>query len=332
MSPARTPHRPPATELIAVGNTCVDLFIPHHETPKPGGISRIPSFDAVPGGNGANTAVTSARLGVRTALAGVLGDDVFGRYLREFVAEEGVDTSLLELLPGRSSPATLVFNDEHGERSFVHHPGTNTEFFLPRAALECRPEVFHFAAPELLPGLWPAGIETAAKTLRARGVRVSMDLFAVEGDVPAAEVVEAHRRVLRHVDMVFPNEDEARCVTGRSDLHDVMDYFHDLGIRIAVVKRGAEGATISWDGNREEVSTRTVAVLDTCGAGDSFVGGFLAAILRGRRPLEAAEFGCAIGTLCVERRGSLTATGDRDRLSEVLERFDFPGKSTIPKG
>ncbi len=318
-------------ELIAVGNTCVDLFVPHHEAPKPGGISRIATLDAVPGGNGANTAVTAARLGVSTALAGVLGDDVFGRYLRDFLAGEGVDTSLLELLPGRSSPTTLVFNDEHGERSFVHHPGTNNEFFLPRGALECHPGVFHFAAPELLPALWPAGVEAAAKALKERGVRVSMDIFAVEGDAPAAALVEAHRRVLRHADMVFPNEDEARCITGRADLRDIMAYFHDLGIRIAVVKRGARGATISWDGNLEDVPTAAVTVLDTCGAGDSFVGAFLAALLRGRSPLEAAEFGCAVGTLCVERRGSLTATAEPERLSEVLERFAFPGKGAIRK-
>ena len=236
-----------------------------------------------------------------------------------------------ELLPGQSSPTTLVFNDERGERSFVHHPGTNEEFFLPPAALECRPDVFHFAAPELLPGVWPTGIEAAAKTLGERGVRVAMDIFAVDGDVPATELIEAHRRVLQHVDMVFPNEDEARCITGHSDLRDAMAYFHDLGIGIAVVKRGAAGATVSWDGHLEDVSTDAVEVLDTCGAGDSFVGGFLAAILRDRSPLEAAELGCAIGTLCVERRGALTATGDRERLSEVLRRFDFPGKDSISR-
>lgn len=317
-------------ELIAVGNACVDLFVPHHVPPKPGGISKIPSFEAVPGGNGANTAVTAARLGVRTALAGVLGDDLFGRHLRDCVEAEGVDTSLLELLPGRSSPTTLVFNDEDGERSFVHHPGTNTEVFLPAAVVDARCDVFHFAAPELLPGLWPTGAEAVAKQLRERGVRVSMDVFAVEGDAPAAEVIEAHRRVLRHVDMVFPNQDEARCITGCSGLRDMTAYLHDLGVRIAVIKRGARGAAVSWEGNYEEVPTRSVRALDTCGAGDSFVGAFLAATLRGRNPREATEFGCAVGTLCVERRGSLTATGDRNRLAEVLKRFDFPGRSAIP--
>lgn len=320
-----------SAELITLGNTCVDIFVPHHEQPPPGGISRIPSLEAVPGGNGANTAVTAARLGVRTALAGVLGDDLFGRYLRDFMGSEGIDTSLLELLDGRSSPATLVFNDDEGERSFVHHPGTNAEFHLGSAAVHAPCAVFHFAAPELLPGFWPDGVEAAAVKLKEKGVRLGMDVFAVEGEGDPTAVVEVHRRVLAHMDMVFPNEDEARCITGRTRRRDMVAYLHEVGVRIVVIKRGGDGATVSWDGHYEEVPTDAVEVLDTCGAGDSFVGAFLAATLRGRNPREATEFGCALGTLCVRSRGALTATADRDRLAEVLKRFDFPGKTTISK-
>ena len=69
--------------LAIIGNCCADIYIPPHETPPAGGIERIPRPRVELGGNGANTAVTAARLGVSTALAGVLGDDIFGRHLRQ---------------------------------------------------------------------------------------------------------------------------------------------------------------------------------------------------------------------------------------------------------
>ena len=70
-------------ELIIIGNCCADIYIPAHQPPPPGGIERIPQVRVEIGGNGANTAVTAARLGASTALAGVLGDALFGCHLRE---------------------------------------------------------------------------------------------------------------------------------------------------------------------------------------------------------------------------------------------------------
>ena len=83
-------------ELIIIGNCCADIYIPAHQPPPPGGIERIPQVRVEIGGNGANTAVTAARLGASTALAGVLGADLFGCPLRQALASEGIDLSLLD--------------------------------------------------------------------------------------------------------------------------------------------------------------------------------------------------------------------------------------------
>ena len=121
--------------LAIIGNCCADLYIPPHDPPPPGGIERIPRPRVELGGNGANTAVTAARLGVPTALAGVLGDDVFGGHLRELLTAEGIDLSLLLTRENCGAPVTLVLNDQAGERSFVHHSGSNDSWELPAAAL-----------------------------------------------------------------------------------------------------------------------------------------------------------------------------------------------------
>lgn len=307
----------PAFDLITIGNVCVDIYVPPYAPPPRGGITILPSLNVLPGGNGANTAITARRLGLRTALAGVLGDDIFGRYLKGFLEEEGVDTSLLELIPGEASPSTLVLNDSSGERSFVHHPGSNARFRLPPGALDASCRVFHFAAPELLPGLWPRGALEAARELKARGRRLSLDTFAVPHPADPMSVAREHSPLLALMEMVFPNESEARLITGRDALPDVTESLHSLGVRTVVVKRGEKGALLSADGFTEDVPASSVEVIDTCGAGDSFSAGFIAATLGGLDPRASTRVGCALGTLCVAYQGALTGTADTLRLEAV---------------
>lgn len=312
----------PCFDVITIGNVCCDIFVPDHVRPRPGDLVTIPSLTAVSGGNGANTAVTLARLRVPTALAGVLGNDLFGRHLANMLQDAGVDISLLRLLQGRSSPATLVFNDlPTGERSFVHHPGTNTDFKLPPEALTTPTRIFHLAAPELLPGVWPRDAVALARHFRDRGVTVTLDTFAVEDQGDPGRLVREHEDLLRSVDMAFPNESEARLVTGKQDLGDVARRLHELGIKVVAIKCGERGAIVSWSDHQVEVAADRVKAIDTCGAGDNFAAGFLAGHLRGMDPVDSTRLGCALGGLCVSHRGSTTGTEDGARLATILARF-----------
>lgn len=308
--------------LAIIGNCCADLYIPPHVPPPPGGIERIPRPRVELGGNGANTAVTAARLGVPTALAGVLGDDLFGKHLRQLLKADGIDLSLLETKTDCGAPVTLVLNDQDGERSFVHHGGSNDAWELPADTLARRWEIFHMAAPELLGTFWPGPCLDAARRIRKAGIKLSLDVFVCESAVKAGEdPAEAHAPLLELADMVFPNEAEARAITGRDTAEDILSCLHDMGIHIAVIKRGDRGAIVSWDGRVEEVPAARVTAVDTCGAGDNFVGAFLAGLTRGLDPLECARLGCELGTLCVQRKGSVSASSDAGKLGELLERY-----------
>src|SRR5262245_59580863 len=174
-------------DLLTIGNICIDVFLPPHSPPPRGGISLIPSLSVVPGGNASNTAIAAARMGARTGVGGVLGDDLFGRHLREFLAGERVDVSRLFLLAGRQSPATVVLNDKTGERSFVHYPGTDADFALPAEVQQAPARIFHFAAPELLGAFWPERCLAAARELRKQGRRITLDTFVSQGSSAQAE-------------------------------------------------------------------------------------------------------------------------------------------------
>ena len=308
-------------DLIIIGNCCADLYIPAHQPPPPGGIERIPQLRVEIGGNGANTAVTAARLGASTALAGVLGDDLFGRHLREALDSEGIDLSLLESREDTGAPVTLVLNDADGERSFVHHGGSNDTWEISAAAIEAPCRVFHMAAPEILGSFWGEPCLDTAHGLKKAGVQLSLDFFVPPEELQKTEARDTHRPLLEIADMVFPNELEARAITGKDTIDDILASLHDTGVSLAVIKRGAEGAVISWDGNREDIPAAGVQAIDTCGAGDNFVGGFLAGRIKGLDPLECAKLGCELGTLCVQRKGAVTASSDRQKLEPLLERY-----------
>ena len=308
--------------LAIIGNCCADLYIPPHQAPAPGGIERIPRPGVELGGNGANTAVTAARLGVPTALAGVLGDDLFGRHLRQLLEAEGIDLSLLEPGEDCGAPVTLVLNDQDGERSFVHYGGSNDAWEMPAATLETSWQIFHMAAPELLGTFWPGPCLEAARALKEAGIELSLDVF-VPQDTPdrRGDPAEAHAPLLGLADMIFPNELEAAAITGRDNTADMLACLHDMGVEIAVIKRGSRGATISWNGRAEDIAAAEVRAIDTCGAGDNFVGAFLAGRMNGLDPLECAKLGCEMGTLCVQQTGAVTASANTAKLDELLERY-----------
>lgn len=307
--------------LIVAGNACVDLFIPPHPPPPPSGVVNIPPIDVQIGGNGANTAITASRLRVDTALAGVLGDDLFARHVRESLRAEGVDTSLVEILDGVCGPTTIVVNDDDGERSFVHHPGSNDHYRLPSTARAKSCDVFHFAAPELLGEFFDDRCVSAARELRQVAGAISLDVIDI--DLDGRDPVEAHAPLLDVVDMIFPNEEEARAITGQQHIDDILAYLGDRHVSRVVITRGEEGALVSWDGEVTTIETRVANVVDTCGAGDNFVAGFLTGFLGGLEPALCAQLGCELGTRCVEQRGALRGTEDRARVDELLARYDL---------
>lgn len=308
-------------DLIIIGNCCADIYIPAHQAPPPGGIERIPQLRVEIGGNGANTAVTAARLGASTALAGVLGDDLFGRHLRQALESEGIDLSLLKSREGTGAPVTLVLNDADGERSFVHHGGSNDAWEIPPAAIETPCRVFHMAAPEILGSFWGAPCLDTAHSLKKAGVQLSLDFFVPPDGLQKVECRDTHGPLLEIADMVFPNELEARAITGQDTVEDMLASLHDSGVSLAVIKRGGEGAVVSWDGNREDIPAAEVSAIDTCGAGDNFAGAFLAGWLKELDPVECARLGCEMGTLCVQQKGAVTASSNAAKLEDLIERF-----------
>ena len=296
-------NRPP--RVLVVGDLMVDVVLaPEREleasTDVPG-VVRLRQ-----GGSAANTARWLARLGARTQLVCAVGRDRSGRALVDAVRSDGVVVRGPRVA-GTPSGRIGVLVAPGGERSFVADRGAadRLEAGDLRASWFAGIDLVHLPAYSLLgASLGPAG-RRAVSMARDAGALVTLDL-ASSGPLLAAGR-RAARALVRDVapDLVFATTSEAVALLGSTAPEDLLELSP-----IAVVKRGAKGATIvAREGSHQlrfEVATRPIAASDTTGAGDAFDAGFivgwLAARSAGRPPAGALQRAALAGHRAAARQ------------------------------
>ena len=318
---ARAPKRVvPAADLdlLVLGDCNPDLILRGGAVePAFGQAERlIDSADLTIGGSGAITACGAARLGLRTAIAGVLGDDEFGRFMVQAMSERGVETAGLVVDPGARTGLTVILARDQ-DRAILTFPGAIAAL-EPRTVdpvLLARARHVHVSSFFLQSGLTP-GLGKLLATVRRRGGSTSLD----PNWDPSERWDGGLWELLEDVDILLPNAVEAVRIAGCADPGEAA---HRLAARgpLVAVKLGAEGALAVRVGvDVVRVGAPAVgAVADAVGAGDSFDAGVLAGLLDGQ-PLERAlALGCACGALSTRATGGTTAQPTLAEALHVLE-------------
>ncbi|GAA5059275.1 sugar/nucleoside kinase (ribokinase family) [Thermocatellispora tengchongensis] len=292
-------------DLLVVGDANPDVIL--------SGAPRRPAFGQreelveaghlVLGGSGAITAAGAARLGLRTAFAGRVGDDAAGRFVLDALARRGVDVSACVPDPGAPTAITVVLADGP-DRAILTAPGALDRLDpadVPPELLRGSRHV-HVSSFYLQPKL-AAGLPGLFRAARAAGRTTSLDT----NDDPAGRW-RGLEEVLPVTDLLLPNDREALAIAGRAD-GDLEAALRDLAARgvTAVVKRGRDGA-LSLDGDPVAVpAPAATEFADAVGAGDSFNAGLLAARLRGLPLRRCLEVAVACGTLSTRAAGGTAA-------------------------
>ena len=264
----------------------------------------VDSIEEGVGGNGANTSYALARLGAPVRLIGTLGADEAGDRIAATLQAAGVDMAHVKR-SARPTACTVVLVNHDGARALLHRPGASQDAFLE--GVELTPELiagcnwFHLANAFALPALRPRAGDLVARARRA-GMSVSIDT----GWDARGEWLGVLGPCLPHADLLFVNEDEARELTGLGDPVPAARALQERGARNVVVKLGAAGCVVCLGVESIASPGFEAPVVDTTGAGDCFVGGFLAALQRGLSYADAARFANAVGALSVQKLGSTT--------------------------
>jgi fructokinase len=311
LTDARQPDRGDF-DVVCFGEALVDL-LPDRRGP----LREAARFEVHSGGAPANVAVGLARLGLRTAFVGVVGEDEFGHLLAHKLRGEGIDARLRHTRDALTG-VWFVALDEHGERSFFAPTGADSADKLVAAEDVARvplARIFHCGSSSHV--LRPAGdaLRAAVRDARARGMTVSFD-----PNVRAhlwkdlRELRALCDDVLPFCDIVKLSEDELSPCLGVHSPEEALEALRALGVRLGCVTLGARGAIARREGEPVQVPAPRVQVVDTTGAGDGFVAGLLAS-----NPLEAdlaraLRTACAVGSRVCTRLGAVAGLPRRKDL------------------
>lgn len=266
------------------------------------------------GGSAAIMACGAARLGLRVAFAGRVGDDAAGAFVRGALSERGVDTSALIVDPLLPTPLTTIITSGEG-RTILTAPGCMPAISaddVPAGLLRSVRHV-HAASFFLMPEL-ASGLARLFKEARSNKATTSLDTNDDPADRWDRMVLDS---VLRVTDYLLPNAAEARALTGHPEVTDAAGILARRGPLVAV-KNGAAGGLVHDGSTVITASALSVEPVDTVGAGDSFDAGFVAAVLRGHKRERALSIAVACGSLSTRAAGGTAAQPDWDQATGHL--------------
>ena len=340
-------------DLVSLGELLIDF------TPSGTSANGNPLFERNPGGGPGNMACAAAKLGARTAFIGQVGDDAFGRTLRDVVQKNGVDVSRLRLSPDYQTSLAFVHLDEHGDRSFSfyrrHGADTMLEaapedyaliddcraFFYSSVLMTAEPartasfrlaEYAHRRGvttvfdPNLRLNLWDSAAH--ARDCIPYGASTSPPKTLLDS---AAHARDCILRAMPYADIVKVSEEELVFLTGENDLEKAAAALRNrFAMKALLVTLGPAGCIAYVGKDRYTQPAADVETIDTTGAGDSFTGGFLYCLLQGKADVTertAAEiqdmlaFANAVGGLTTTQKGGIPALPSYNDVLNLLHRI-----------
>jgi sugar/nucleoside kinase (ribokinase family) len=290
--------------ILCSGSVVYDTLVKPVDTLRWGTTTLVDCLEYHVGGNGANTATALAVLGVPVRLISTVGRDQEGDFALSRLAKAKVDTTYIWQVD-QPTPATVVLVDASGNRAFLHRLGASNEaFYQPihfTPALCHGMAHYHLASLFILPRLRAHAAETLADACRA-GLTTSLD---TNWDAQGRWMRDL-AGCLPYLDYLFMNEDESLHITGSADPATGAAIVQARGVRVAIMKLSGRGCAIYSEDREIVCPAFEVEVIDTTGAGDCFVAGFLAAISRGASLKDAGDFANAVGARSVKHVGAVT--------------------------
>jgi len=277
-------------KIVVVGSLNMDVVAVAPRIPVAGETIIGSKFFTSPGGKGANQAYAAAKLAGSVAMVGRVGDDEFGRQMRENLASVGCAVDAVKTVPGASGVA-LIYVSERGENSIVVVPGANHSLLPGDITFdECSVVLLQLETP----------IETviaAARFAKQRNARVILD------PAPAPQA-GLPRELLESVDILTPNETEAAI------LGDALE-----SPRTIILKLGERGCELRSGGKSTLIPAIRVNAVDTTAAGDVFNAALAVALSEGAELAAACRFAVKAAAISVTRLGAQSSAPSRDEVN-----------------
>ena len=310
-------------QLVAIGELLIDF------TPAAGG--KNPMFEQNPGGAPANVLAAFTKLGGETAMIGMVGEDLFGRYLRDVLKETRIDDRGLKTTKEAETTLAFVSIAPDGDRDFAFYrrPGADTMLRWEDVDTSLIEQCDLLAFGSLSQTAEPSRTATlnAVQLARSLGKIVAYDpnwrptLWR-----DRASGIETMRAALPYADILKVSDEEAVLLTGEHDWSKAAARLAAYGPRAVFITLGPDGCYYRVAGAEGTVPGYRVECVDTTGSGDAFFGAALYMIhaCGGPDALELkdtayiARFANAAGALCATRRGAIPAMPSRHEIEKLM--------------
>jgi len=324
-------------DLICIGRAGVDLY----GEQVGGRLENMGSFAKYVGGSPSNTAIGTARLGLKSAMLTRVGDEHMGRFIRETMEAEGVDSQQIITDPQRLTALVLLGIQDEERFPLIFYRENCADMALCEADVD--PEFIAQAKAVLVSGthLSTAGVAAAShkamKLARVNGGRVALDidyrpnLWNLAGHGEGESRFVADQGVSQHLqnyladcDLIVGTEEEFHIAGGSEDTLTALSRVRELTEAVLVCKRGATGCKVfeaainGWDSGISGPGFK-VEVFNVLGAGDAFMAGLLRGWLRNEDWQTACAYANACGAIAVSRHGCCPAYPSETELFDFIE-------------
>jgi ribokinase len=301
-------------KIVVYGSINVDLAINTPRIPNDGETINGNNFYRSCGGKGANQAVAAARLGANVQMIGCIGDDSFGKETLLSLKRNNVGTTYVKVLEEVTSGVAIIIRQ-----------GVNNRIIIDKGANQ------HLSINQLLEFNEKHSVENEIfitqlendldKTMEALAFAKSKNMLTVLNPAPAVEITESN---YKNIDILILNQSETEILSGiypesEIECKEAYTHFSKLGVKQLIITLGKSGSYVFNEKHFLKVNPESVKVVDTVGAGDSYIGGLTYMLSKGSDIFVAAKFAGKVASLTITKEG---AQSSMPSLEEV-QKYEY---------
>ena len=308
-------------KLACVGLLVADVIVePVDKYPGKGVLEKVNSITVHNGGNAMTASINVKKLGVDTSIVGMVGDDVFGTFLKSRLDDYNVDTRGLKISSETQTSASVLMVDKNAERSFFHCVGTNAAFSINDIDFDVidKCDIVFVTGTFLLTHFDGAETMEFLKKCKQMGKTTMLDV-CWDSNGNWGKLLNMS---MPYIDYLMPSIDEAVCIAGEEDPEKIADVFVSKGAKNVIIKLGSKGSFLRKENEAKGKVFPPFFVenpVDTTGAGDSFCSGFIAAFAKGKPLDECMEFANAVGAMSVMAKGATSGTKSYEETLQFIK-------------
>ncbi len=306
-------------DVISLGILVADVMAkPIDNVPEEDKLALFDRMEMHIGGCASNTAIALSRLGAKVKVIGKVGADAFGDFVINTLGEHKVDASSVVRDPLVNTAFTFAMISSRGRRRFLHTMGADATFGLEDIKIEelQGAQILHIAGTYLMSHL--DGRPTAKLLREARRMGLTTSL-----DTAYNDQIEDWRQIivpcLSHIDYFLPSVEEAEKITGQTDPQKMARVLAENCPGTIAIKLGSKGLFLKTRQVEKLIPPYHVKVVDTSGAGDCFVAGFLRGLLEGWDEERCARLGNAVASFCIQAIGCTTGVASWQETVKFME-------------